>query len=304
MYFLMTNDVETTSLELNRPADFMAEKVKNTGLPRLLELYSKYDVEATFFFTGHIVELMPELVDMVKANGHEIACHGYRHEDSYAFDNLSLEKQVYYLKKAKKIIEDAAGERIYSFRGPEARINGDTVRALEETGFKYDSSVAPQRFDGPLSRGFRKKMFWMIAPRRPYFLSYDSFYNAGNSKVLEIPISSFIFPFIGSSMRVSPTVNKIIKNILFYEAKRRGNPIVFLFHPTEVIDPDYSLLKSEYTGEDKNLFSSIVRKRIKLNNLGINAVSLMEEILEDAKKEGAEFVSIKKYAKVYRGGDA
>lgn len=27
MYFLFTNDVETTSLELNRPADFMAEKV-------------------------------------------------------------------------------------------------------------------------------------------------------------------------------------------------------------------------------------------------------------------------------------
>ncbi len=295
----MTNDVETTSLELNRPADFMAEKVKNTGLPRLLELYSKYDVEATFFFTGHIVELIPELVDMVKANGHEIACHGYRHEDSYAFDNLSLEKQVYYLKKAKKIIEDAAGERIYSFRGPEARINGDTVRALEETGFKYDSSVAPQRFDGPLSRGFRKKMFWMIAPRHPYFLSYDSFYNAGNSKVLEIPISSFIFPFIGSSMRVSPTINKILKNILFYEAKKRGNPIVFLFHPTEAIEPDYDLLKNEDSGEEKNLFSGVVRKRIKLNNLGINAVSLMEEILKDAKKEGAKFLSISRYARRY-----
>ena len=45
----MTNDVETTSLELNRPADFMAEKVKNVGLPRLIDLYAKYDVESTFF---------------------------------------------------------------------------------------------------------------------------------------------------------------------------------------------------------------------------------------------------------------
>ena len=231
MHFLMTNDVETTSLELNRPADFMAVKVKNTGLPRLLELYSKYDVEATFFFTGHIVELMPELVETVKEHGHEIACHGYRHENEYAFDILPFEKQVYYMKKAKKIIEDAAGERIYSFRGPEARINGDTVKALEKVGFKYDSSVAPQRFDGPLSRGFGKKVFWMIAPRRPYFLSYHSFYNEGESKVLEIPISSFIFPFIGSSMRVSPRITAGLKRLLFFEAKKREIPVVFLFHP-------------------------------------------------------------------------
>jgi len=302
MYFLMTNDVETTSLELNRPADFMAEKVKKTGLPRLLGLYSKYDVEATFFFTGHIVELMPELVDMVKDQGHEVACHGYRHEDRYAFDNISLEKQVYYMKKAKKIIEDAAGERIYSFRAPEARINGDTVWALEKTGFKYDSSVSPQRFDGPLSRGLKKKVFWMIAPRRPYFLSYSSFYAEGESKVLEIPISSLIFPFIGSSMRVSPTINRILKRILFHESRRRDNPIVFLFHPTEVIEPDYSLLKAGDNGEDKNLFSGGIRRRIKLNNLGINALSLMEDILKDAKKEGAEFLSIKRYGKIYGGG--
>jgi len=38
------------------------------------------------------------------------------------------------LKKAKRVIEGVAG-RIESFRAPMLRINEDTVRALEETGF-------------------------------------------------------------------------------------------------------------------------------------------------------------------------
>ena len=48
------------------------------------------------------------------------------------------------LKRAKKVIEDIAG-RTESFRAPMLRINEDTVRALEETGFKTDGSVASQR---------------------------------------------------------------------------------------------------------------------------------------------------------------
>ncbi len=299
MHFLMTNDVETTSLELNRPADFMAEKVKNTGLPRLLELYSKYDVEATFFFTGHIVELMPELVDVVKNHGHEIACHGYRHEDRYAFDNLPLDKQIYYLKKAKKVIEDAAGGKIYSFRAPELRMNLDTIKALEITGFKYDSSVAPQRFDGPLSRGFIKKLPWLIAPRRPYYMSKEKLACEGDSKIKEIPITSFISSFMGTTMRISPTINRIIEKIAFREAGIRNIPVVFLIHPTEAIDLDWALIKDSANNND-GLFSGAVRKKLKYKNVGHKAIQLTEVILKDAKKEGFEFISISRYGAIER----
>ena len=137
----MTNDVETTSLELNKPADFMAKKVKNIGLPRLLELYSKYDVESTFFFTAYIVQKMPEIIDLVKENGHEIACHGYKHEPEYFFDTLSSESQSRYLKLAKKIIEKEANTKVVSFRAPELLLNGNTITALEEAKFKFDRQM-------------------------------------------------------------------------------------------------------------------------------------------------------------------
>ena len=44
MYFLMTNDVEEHSIALNRLDDATAWRVYREGLPKLLELYSKYDV--------------------------------------------------------------------------------------------------------------------------------------------------------------------------------------------------------------------------------------------------------------------
>ena len=46
----LTNDVETTSIVNGGLRDDTGVKVWKEGLPRLLELYAKYDVRATFFF--------------------------------------------------------------------------------------------------------------------------------------------------------------------------------------------------------------------------------------------------------------
>lgn len=300
MYFLLTNDVESTSLELNRPVDFMGEKIKNIGLPRLISLYSKYDIESTFFFTAHIIKTMPEIVDIVKENGHEIGCHGYIHEPKYFFDVLSLKKQIYYLKLAKKVIEKEANQKILSFRAPELRINEDTIKALELSDFKYDSSICPQRFDGPISRGFRKKVFWMIAPRRPYYISKQSTVQEGKSKILEIPISSFLTPFIGSIMRITPKINNILKVILLKESKIRKTPIVFLFHPTECIEIDKKLLNQNENIEG-TFFSGVVRKKIKIKNLGKKSIKLLENIIKYAKSNDFQFVSISNFGKNYKG---
>ena len=54
---------------------------------------------------------------------------------------LDYEEQVNELKKAKELIEGVAGG-IESFRAPMLRINEDTVKVLEETGFKFDSAIA------------------------------------------------------------------------------------------------------------------------------------------------------------------
>lgn len=295
MYFLMTVDVEEHSLALNRLDDNTAKEVYKVGLPRLLDLLSKHDVLSTFYFTGTFAEKIPEAVQLVMDYGHEIGCHGYSHEVNRAFDVLSLEEQISELEKAKSAIEPIAG-KITSFRAPAARINKFTVKALEETGFKTDSSVASQRFDGPMTFGAKNKLNWLFAPRNPYYLNYESPFIKGNSSILEIPISAYLFAFNGTNMRIAPKVNKFIGKILANETKKNGKPIVFVFHPVEVIEING---KVELTRRSKSyfgyLFGDIIRHQLKLKNLGENALKLVDEILKDMKQRGMEFLSINKF---------
>lgn len=294
MYFIQTTDVELTSIPLNKPVPEMAEKVLKIGLPRVLDLYSRYDVEGTFFFTGKIVEIEPEVVDIVKERGHEIGCHGYTHYSTEGFDTMPYDKQVEYLLKSKKIIENVSG-RIESFRSPEARISNLTIRALEETNFKYDSSVCPQRIDGPFSYGFKNKFKWIFCVRRPYRMSYKSFISEGMSKIIEFPVSSFTFPFIGTTMRVSPKINSILKKFLFFEASKRNIPVVFLFHPNECIENRYNPIIANKKSD--RLISDQFKTKLKMRNLGLNAIKLMEKIFKYALEKDVEFLCIKRYAK-------
>ena len=75
---LITNDVETTSILNHKLRDKTGEYVLKQGMPRLLELYAQYNVKATFFYTGRIATLYPEVVKMAQTAGHEIGSHGRR----------------------------------------------------------------------------------------------------------------------------------------------------------------------------------------------------------------------------------
>ncbi|MFP4559043.1 MAG: polysaccharide deacetylase family protein [Archaeoglobaceae archaeon] len=295
MYFLMTVDVEAFSIPLNREDPGIVSQVHQEGLPLMLALFSKYDVKGTFYFTGTFAEQSPESVELVREHGHEVGCHGYDHSPLRAFDVLSYEEQVSDLLKAKNVIEDAAG-RIEAFRAPALRINEDTVRALEETGFKTDSSICSQRFDGPFTFGSRKKLKWLFASRRPYMLSYDSLTTPGRSKVLEVPISAFVLPYIGTMMRITPWMTKNLQKVLFFESRRTGKPLVFLFHPNECITVNGGVTTerraSNYFGY---LFADLLRQRLKLRNLGRRSLRLLDDVLGRASQHELEFISVGDY---------
>ncbi len=105
-----------------------------------------------------MAERFPNAVKMVFSGGHEVGCHGYSHEVDQAFDKLSLNEQINHLERAQKVLEDITGQEVISFRAPALRVNHYTVVALQQSGFKVDSSIAPQRFDMFLSFGSLKKL--------------------------------------------------------------------------------------------------------------------------------------------------
>ena len=291
----MTNDVETTSIVNGGLRDETGVKVWKEGLPLLLDLYDKYGVKATFFYIANFAKQHPEIIKIVQERGHEIACHGLTHKHDKAFDMMSFSEQLEHLSTAKKILEDIAGEEVVSFRAPALRVNFDTPKALIEAGFKYDSSVAPQRMDMFMSLGSKNKMQWFGAPRTPFRTNSGNLARKGDSPIIEVPVSSFVVPYIGTFMRISPTLNALTRRLLYWETKNTSKPINFLIHPNEVITEENLHTEtqrraSSYIGY---LLSDVLRRKLKQKNLGKEALNLFEEEVKYWSNKKYKFRRIK-----------
>lgn len=294
---LITNDVETTSILNHKLRDKTGEYVLNQGMPRLLDLYDKYGVKATFFYTGHIAKLYPEVVKMAYERGHEVGSHGLTHEVSKAFDVLSPEQQLDHLLQSKHILEDIIGDEVVSFRAPAARVDKRFPQVLAEAGFKVDSSVSSQRLDMMFSFGALKKLHWLTAPRKAYFVKGDNIFKKGDSKVLEIPISALGFPYIGTFMRIAPMLNRFTRRILYLETLCNGRQFVFLTHPNEFIDEDRETTEIERRTSNylSYLLGDVLRHKLKVKNLGGKALPIYEKELAFFERKGFEFLTCKDY---------
>jgi peptidoglycan/xylan/chitin deacetylase (PgdA/CDA1 family) len=299
---LLTNDVETTSIVNGGLRAETGIKVWKEGMPRLLDLYAKYNAKATFFFIADFAKEIPEIVRMIRPYGHEVACHGFTHDYRQAFDVMSLEEQIRHLSDAKKILEDISGEEVISFRAPALRVNEFTPQALVETGFKIDSSVAPQRIDMFMSLGSKKKIAWLKAPRTPYFVAENNLARPGEMPLLEIPVSSFGVPYIGTFMRISPGINVLTRKLLHRETKNTEKPINFLIHPNELIEEENLNLKTERRAGNviSYLLSDLLRRKLKQRNLGIKAKDLYEKEIAFWDKKGYKFLTMKEMLEIIK----
>ncbi len=296
---MITNDVETTSILNHKLRDKTGEYVLNQGMPRLLDLYDKYGVKATFFYTGHIAQLFPDVVRMAHERGHEVGSHGLTHEVSKAFDVLSPEEQLSHLKQSKQILEDIIGEEVVSFRAPAARVDKRFPLVMKEAGFKVDSSVSSQRLDMMFSFGALKKLNWLTAPRHAYFAQEENIFRKGESEVLEVPISAMGFPYIGTFMRIAPGLNRFTRQMLYWETMCNGRQFVFLTHPNEFIDEDQETKEIERRGSNyiSYLLGDVIRHKLKVKNLGEKALPIYERELAFFQRKDFEFVTCKDFYK-------
>lgn len=290
---LITNDVETTSIVNHRLSDETGRYVLEQGMPRLLDLYERYGVKATFFFTGHIAQLYPQVVRMAQERGHEVGSHGLTHEVSKAFDTMPRDEQLSHLKQSKQILEDITGTSVVSFRAPAARVPKDFPSVLQEAGFLIDSSVSSQRLDMFFSFGSLNKLHWLGAPRRAYRTAVDNIFHHGNDGVFEVPISAFGFPYIGTFMRISPLLNRMTRRLLYAETQMTGRQFVFLTHPNEFIDEprDGGPIERRAKNPLAYLMGDVIRHALKVHNLGEKALPLLEHELQFFKNHNFQFLT-------------
>jgi len=108
------------------------------GLDRMLSSLKERNITATFFVPGIMVERYPDQIKQVAEAGHEIALHGYEHEN---FGLLTPEQQKEAVKKGVAAIEKVTGKKPAGFRLPEGNMTPETLAILNDAGFVYDASM-------------------------------------------------------------------------------------------------------------------------------------------------------------------
>lgn len=202
----------------------------NIAMDKSLKLLDDLNINSTFFYTANMAK--SSTCKKLIREKHEIGCHALNHDDYEEFDKLSSKEAMSLLKKATNILKKKSGKKITSFRSARVKISSDTLKVLEKLGFKVDSSVCSQRFD--LISSNLINLGWLVSPRVPYFPNKKSPYKRGTLNILEIPVSAIILPFISTTLRIfGLTLMKILFNLLYFESRFTGKPIVYLVHPHE-----------------------------------------------------------------------
>jgi peptidoglycan/xylan/chitin deacetylase (PgdA/CDA1 family) len=108
------------------------------GIPRILSLLAHYDICATFFIPGHTAESFPAAAEQIVDAGHEVAHHGYGHEDP---STQSLDQERRSLERGIAALERFVGSPPRGYRSPSWDFGDNTLSLLIEYGFLYDSSL-------------------------------------------------------------------------------------------------------------------------------------------------------------------
>jgi peptidoglycan/xylan/chitin deacetylase (PgdA/CDA1 family) len=184
------------------------------GVPRILDLLERHQIASTFFVPGHTADRYPEAIRSIVAAGHEIAHHGYLHEQP---TKLTLEQEVDVLDRGLAALADVAGVRPSGYRAPMWDLSWRTPALLAERGFLYDSSL--------------------MDSDHPYELAITP---GANQSLVEIPIQwalddweqyCYLPDISGSGLIESPRKAREIWQLEFDGLRRVGGCWVLTNHP-------------------------------------------------------------------------
>lgn len=147
------------------------------GLPRAVNFLKSNNLDATFFTIGKNIEKFPGVHKELK--DFEIGNHTYSHP--YFLTRKTLDEKKFEIEKNHSIIEDFYGVVPKIFRAPDYQIDSELINILKGMGYKADSSMIKVL----MPPGY------LINCIKQRSLLKDAF---------EIPLTSFIIPFNGTSV--------------------------------------------------------------------------------------------------------
>ena len=143
-------------------------EVSRYGTSRILDILRDNGGRATFFCTSNFVLNAPEVMDRIRREGHEIACHGCDHW-SPCDDDVS---------RSKEIIEEKMGVVCRGYRQP--RMFPVSDAEIERCGYDYNSSLNPAFIPG--------RYMHLTTPRRWFMKGRVMQIPSSVTPILRIPL--------------------------------------------------------------------------------------------------------------------
>ncbi len=189
----------TIDIENDCPPYLRTYRGVEVGLPRLLDVLYRHNIEATFFVTGDAASKYPMVIKELAKN-YEIGCHGYSHK---RFDRMGYREAAHEIEKSTEVLSRIVGkQKLLSFRAPNLIFPERFMSLLWDNGYSIDSSLARYKI---------RHLGEVYATKR------DS-----NNRLLRIPVSAT------SSILRLPFGIEILK--------RLSSPVVLFFHPWEFVE--------------------------------------------------------------------
>jgi peptidoglycan/xylan/chitin deacetylase (PgdA/CDA1 family) len=206
-------------------------------IPRLLELFSRHRIQATFFCIGErLIEdaRAAAIMRQALAAGHVIGNHSFSHPDMAQCDETRRRAEVI---DGHRAIEQVLGVKPVGYRGPAYHMSEASFTAITDLGYRYDSSACSARLFsvalrllGLVRRDYRQKP---AAPLQRLFRNDDPVVVTGTARVIEWPIPVALgLAFYGTFHAVSPRA-------VFHAHSRAvasRQHLHYELHPIEVLD--------------------------------------------------------------------
>ncbi len=195
------------------------ERRAEAAVNKLLNLFDRYRINATFFVLGDVAKHNPDLVRQISEAGHEIGSHGMNHRLLY---DMTKEEFRSDLSQSINLLQDITGKCVRCYRAPYFSITRNSLWALDilaQQGIEVDSSVFPV---------FNHRYGIHNAPRIPWRTELG----LQVWPVSTIPTPLFNIPFAGGVYFRCLPARFVVKAAEMLAD--RGEPLIFYIHPWEL----------------------------------------------------------------------
>lgn len=180
----------------------------------LLKVLQRHEARATFFVVAEIFDWYPQLIERIATAGHEIGYHTHAHVKA---GREALERE---LTLSRRFLDHFAPK---GFRAPEMYLPAESLALVQQSGFRYDSSVygagTIDVVDGMLELPVASRPF-----RQPSRIEYPRPLSV-RLMLREIPYGSGFF------------LGLLGKSIEYFLDSEQRSPVVLVVHPWQLSRP-------------------------------------------------------------------